>query len=94
MGKKRKIYERKIVDELVADVDFYDVLDGKTPEQVMLDLEEQYPDLHVYYKVECTEHDGIELSLYVRRLETDAEYESRVKQELGFRHERTNQTTC
>lgn len=78
--------ERKIVDvELKDYIDFDDVLDGKTPDQVieaMAYYKEQYDGRNIYFYLESYGYDGgKELKLRERRLETDKEYEKRMAAE-------------
>ena len=76
--------KRQIVDVEVRDcyVDFYDVIDGQTPEQIIEKMEyyrQRFKDRDVYFSVESYGYDGgKELKLRERRPETDNEYEKRM----------------
>lgn len=74
--------QRKFVDVPLKDyIGFDDVLDGKTPDQVieaMRDYKNQYAGRDIYFDIESYGYDGgKELHLRERRLETDKEYEKR-----------------
>ena len=78
-----KVEKRIIVDEKVNDyIDFYDVLDGKTPDQVveaMKYYQDQYTGRDIYFNIDTYGYDGgKELTLRERRLENDKEYEKRM----------------
>ena len=76
--------KRQIVDVEVRDcyVDFYDVIDGGTPEQIIEKMEyyrQRFKDRDIYFSVESYGYDGgKELKLRERRPETDKEYEKRM----------------
>lgn len=78
--------KRQILDVEVNDyIDFYDVLDGKTPNQVveaMKYYKDTYVGRDVYFSVDSYGYDGgKELKLRERREETDKEYEKRMAEE-------------
>lgn len=77
--------KRKIITESLGSESFYDILDGKTPEQViqrMQELREYHGDHDVYFDVQSYGYDGgLELYLYQRREENDREYNTRVAKE-------------
>lgn len=79
--KKRLIIDSKL-DEYI---DFYDVLEGKTPDQVveaMRYYQEKFAGRDVYFDINTYGYDGgKELQLRERREETDKEYEKRMDQE-------------
>lgn len=77
-------------DRLTVDVElytesFYDVLDGKTFNEViqlMNDYNREYQDRDVYFSVESYGYDGGKtLELRERRLENDSEYNARIEKE-------------
>lgn len=77
--------KRKIVDVSIDDyVDFYDVLDNKTPKQVIDVMQlylKEYKDRDVYFNVDCYGYDGgKELKLRERRQENDKEFNQRLKE--------------
>jgi hypothetical protein len=80
---------KKTVTEELDSLSFYDVLDGSTPEQVidyMQGLRREYGERVIYFSVEPYGYDGgLDLSLYERRLETDAEYTTRTSTEKKAR---------
>jgi hypothetical protein len=78
--------ERKIVDDRVNDyVDFGDILDGKTPDQIIeaaADFKKTYEGRDIYFDIQSYGYDGgKELVLRERRLETDKELALRIKAE-------------
>lgn len=78
--------KRKILDVEVNDyVDFYDVLDGKTPDQVveaMAYYQQTYAGRYVYFDVQSYGYDGgKDLKIRERRLENDKEYGERMREE-------------
>jgi hypothetical protein len=78
--------ERKIVDVRVCEyVDFYDILDGKTPDQIIEAAEnfkKEYEGRDIYFDIQSYGYDGgKELTLRERRLETDKELALRIKAE-------------
>lgn len=83
---------KKIVTERLGSESFYSILDGMTPEQVIKEMQvfrEVYPDRDVYFSVEGYGYDGgLELELYERRLETDAEYAKRTAAEKKDREKK------
>jgi hypothetical protein len=80
--------KRKTIVEPVAVESFYDLLDQKTPEEAieMMKLErEYYKDRDVYFSLERPYLDSdLELHVYERREETDAEYKKRIAAEKKF----------
>lgn len=82
MAKKA---ERKIVDEEVNEYWDFDVIDGKTFDQVIEQMEmfkPEYIGRDVYFSVDSYGYDGgKELKLRERRLETDKEFNKRIEQE-------------
>jgi hypothetical protein len=78
--------KRKILDVEVNDyIDFYDVLDGKTPDGVveaMKYYQEHYKGRDIYFDIQSYGYDGgKELKLRERRPETDKEFEKRTQAE-------------
>lgn len=78
--------ERKIVDvELDEYIDFYNVLEDKTPDQVVESMkyyQEKFAGRDVYFYIHYYGYDGgKELKLRERRLETDKEFNKRIEQE-------------
>ena len=77
--------KRKIVNVHLSSESFYDVLDSRTPEQVierMIRLRSEYPDRDIYFDVSSYGYDGgKELDLYERREENDKEYAKRMAEE-------------
>lgn len=77
---------RRIVDvELDEYIDFYDVLEDKTPDQVveaMKYYQEKFAGRDVYFDIHSYGYDGgKELKMRERRLETDREFEKRLAEE-------------
>lgn len=80
--------ERKIKDAGRIDLpSFYDLLDGKTPEQVievLRKMQQEYSGRDVFFKLEHYGYDGgITFELHERRLETDEEMAQRLKLEAS-----------
>jgi len=80
--------KRKNLDVRVNDIDyidFYDVLDGKSPDGVvetMKDWQERFAGRDVYFHVKRYEYDGdMAVELRERREETDKEYNKRIAEE-------------
>jgi len=77
--------KRKIVTESLGSESFYDILDSKTPEQVirrMHEIRAYYGDRDVYFDIQSYGYDGgKELYMYERRLENDKEYDARLAKE-------------
>jgi len=77
--------KRIIVREHLGVKCFYELLDQKTPEEVidvMQSYIESYKGRDVYFTVEPYGYDGgIQLELWERRLETDEEFEKRIAKE-------------
>jgi hypothetical protein len=76
--------KRLIVDTEVNDcyVDFYDVIDGKTPQEIAECMEyykQRFEGRDVYFNIESYGYDGgKELKLRERREENDRDYEKRL----------------
>ena len=66
-------------------LDFYDILDGKTPDQVIEAAEsfkKEYAGRDIYFDIQSYGYDGgKQLNLRERRLETDKEFEKRIAEE-------------
>lgn len=83
--------ERKIVDVACDDfyVDFYDVLEQKTPDEIieaMQDFKREFGDRDIYFFINHYGYDGgKELTLRERRAETDKEYQKRMALEKKAR---------
>jgi len=79
--------KRKIVDVEVTDcyVDFYDVIDGGSPDQIIEKMEyyrERFAGRDIYFSVDSYGYDGgKELKLRERREENDKEYNKRLAEE-------------
>jgi hypothetical protein len=78
--------KRKILDVEVNDyIDFYDVLDQKTPAQVVESMSyylEKYAGRDVYFDIQSYGYDGgKELKLRERREENDKEFNKRIAEE-------------
>lgn len=78
--------ERKIIDvELEDYIDFYDVIECKTPDQVIEAMQEykrEYAGRDIYFDIDNYGYDGgKELKIRERRPETDQEYEERMAAE-------------
>ena len=77
--------KRKTVNVRLGEESFYDILDQRTPEEVierMKELQAGYPDRHVYFNVSGYGYDGgMNLELWESREETDKEYNKRVAEE-------------
>jgi hypothetical protein len=81
-----KVEKRRVLDVEVNDyIDFYDVLEGKTPDQVveaMKYYQEKYVGRDVYFDIQSYGYDGgKELKIRERRLENDKEFEKRIAEE-------------
>lgn len=83
---------KKIVTAKIGSESFYSILDGMSPEQVIKEMrvfQEVYPDRDIYFSIKPYGYDGgIELELYERRLETDAEYAKRTAAEKKEREKK------
>ena len=81
--------KRKEITEKLGTESFYDILDQKTPEQVierMQELRAEYPNRKVSFDVEPYGYDGgLELVLYEHRLENDQEFKKRREAEAKAR---------
>lgn len=77
--------KRKEVTVMVSNLSFYDVLDGKSPAEViewMQELQEDYEGRKISFDVSSYGYDGgLELELWECRLENDKEYEARIAKE-------------
>lgn len=77
--------KRKIVNVRLGEESFYDILDQRTPEEVierMKELQAGYPGRHVYFNVSGYGYDGgKELELWESREETDKEFNKRIAEE-------------
>lgn len=77
--------KKKIVIDDLGEGSFYDVLNGKTFDEVIARMEQyksHYSGRDVYFDIQGYGYDGgIELCLRERRLETDREYEKRIAKE-------------
>ena len=84
--------KRKIIVGNVAVESFYDLLDLKTPAQVidmMVSMQERYKDRDVYFSLERFDYDSdLELHVNERREETDAEYKKRIAVEKKVREKK------
>lgn len=87
--------ERKIIEVVILQsmIDQYHFFHDKTFDDVILDLEtlkDKFIGRDVRFRVESYGHEGaVEIGLVERRLETDEEYESRVRQETLEAEKRT-----
>ena len=81
--------KRKEIAVKLGTESFYDVLDQKTPEQVierMQELRSEYPDRKVSFNVSPYGYDGgTELELWEQRLENDREFAKRREAEAKDR---------
>ena len=77
--------KRKEITEKLGTESFYDILDQKTPEEVIAGMQgfiQHYAGRKVSFNVSPYGYDGgMELELYEHRLETDKEYEKRIAEE-------------
>ncbi len=77
--------KRKIIVTEIGQESFYDYLDGKTPDQVIKEMQrlrDYYQGRDVYFDIQSYGYDGgIELYLYERREENDKEYAKRLAEE-------------
>ena len=73
--------KRKILDVRLSDHSLYDLLDGRSLDDVGLELHRlkcQFEGRDVYFSLQPYGYDGgVDLELRERRLETDAEFEKR-----------------
>ena len=81
-----KVAQRRMLDVEVNDyIDFYDVLEDKTPDQVVEEMkyyQEHYAGRDVYFYIQSYGYDGgKELRLRERRLENDKEFNKRIADE-------------
>ena len=88
--------KRKTVNVKLGEESFYDILDQKTPAEVverMKELQAGYPDRHVYFNVSSYGYDGgKELELWESREETDKEFNKRVAEEKKEREKKAAAT--
>lgn len=81
--------KRKEITVQLGTESFYDILDQKTPEEVikrMWELQDEYKDRKVSFNVSPYGYDGgLELELWEHRLENDKEYTARRAQEAKER---------
>ena len=77
--------DRKVVTKKVGDVyaDYSDLFDGQTPDEIiktMTEFKGLYPNRDLYFRFEPYGYDGgVDLFVYERRLENDAEYLERME---------------
>lgn len=92
--------KRKEITQKLGTESFYDILDQKTPEEViqrMQELRAEYRDRKVSFNVAPFGYDGgLELEVYEHRLENDKEFKKRREAEAKDREKeklrkRTNQ---
>lgn len=83
--------KRKEITEKLGTESFYDILDQKTPEEVierMQELRAEYPDRKVSFNIAPYGYDGgIELELWEHRLENDKEFAKRREAEAKVREQ-------
>ena len=81
--------KRKEITVKLGTESFYDILDQKTPEEVierMRELQSEYEGRKISFDVEPYGYDGgTQLVLYEHRLENDEEFEKRAKIEANER---------
>jgi hypothetical protein len=81
--------KRKEISVELGTESFYDILDQKTPEEVitrMLGLRAEYPDRKISFNVSPYGYDGgVELELWELRLENDKEFAKRREAEAKDR---------
>lgn len=82
--------KRKEINVLLGTESFYDILDQKTPEEVIIRMQElraEYPDRKVSFNVSRYGYDGggTELELWEDRLENDKEFAKRREAEAKDR---------
>ena len=91
-----KMTKRKTVNVRLGEESFYDILDQRTPEEVMermKELQAGYPDRHVYFNVSGYGYDGgMNLELWESREETDKEFNKRVAEEKKEREKKAAAT--
>ena len=77
--------KRKEITEKLGTESFYDILDQKTPQEVIAEMQAfdlRYAGRKVSFNVAPYGYDGgLELEVYEHRLETDTEFEKRCKEE-------------
>lgn len=87
--------KRKEITVKLGTESFYDILDQKTPEEVierMRELQSEYEGRKISFDVEPFGYDGgLELVLYEHRLENDEEFEKRTEAEAKEREMKNNQ---
>lgn len=81
--------QRKEITAKLGTESFYDVLDQKTPEEVITRMHElmaEYPNRKVSFNVSPYGYDGgVELELWEHRLENDKEFKQRRDMEAKIR---------
>lgn len=81
--------KRKEITQRLGTESFYDILDQKTPEEVierMRELQSEYTGRKISFDVEPYGYDGgTQLVLYEHRLENDEEFEKRTEAEAKER---------
>ena len=87
--------KRKEITVRLGTESFYDILDQRTPEEVierMRELQSEYTGRKISFDVEPYGYDGgTQLVLYEHRLENDEEFEKRTKIEAKEREMKNNQ---
>lgn len=87
--------KRKEITAKLGTESFYDILDQKTPEEVierMRELRAEYTGRKVSFNVAPYGYDGgIELELWEHRLENDREFEKRMAEEKKVKDARKKQ---
>lgn len=87
--------KRKIVNVRLGEESFYDILDQRTPEEVIervQRLRAEYPGRHVYFNVHGYGYDGgKELELWESREENDKEFEKRMAEEKKLKDAKKKQ---
>ncbi len=83
---------KKIITERIDSQSFYSILDMNTPEQVIeavQGIRDYYGSRDIYFNIAPYGYDGgMELELYERRPETDAEYAKRTAAEKKEREKK------
>lgn len=93
------MHERKFIESRICTESFYDLLDNKTPDQIVIEFEkyttEYYHGRDVFFRVKGYGYDGgVELELWEKRLETDKEYEKRVREEKKASEKKAKEATA
>lgn len=88
--------KRKEITQRLGTESFYDILDQKTPEEVierMRELQSEYTGRKISFDVEPYGYDGgTQLVLYEHRLENDEEFEKRTEAEAKEREMKKQKT--